>query len=67
MVIYLEEGKFDIGYEINRKQKYVVRYEKQAIGQFELCFERRMYFLIKAHSVCTGVFIRKKNWQEIVD
>ena len=43
-VVYLHEGKFDIGYEINRKRFYVVRFEKTSIAEFEMVYERRIYF-----------------------
>jgi hypothetical protein len=65
-VVYLHEGKFDIGYEINRKRFYVVRFEKTSIAEFEMVYERRIYFQLRSYTVCKGVFIRKIDWKRII-
>ena len=66
-VVYLHEGQFEVGYEINRKRYYVLRLEKTSIAEFEMVYERRIYFMTRAFTECKGVFIRKVDWKRIID
>ena len=66
-VIFIEKGDCDIGYEINKQQKYVIRYTKSTvIGAYNCTFNKRAIFCYKAHSNCTGYSIRRSNWVELV-
>ena len=65
-VIFIMEGQYDIGYSMNRKQKYVMRYGKNHIGAYAVTYTCRSLFIYRASKDCTGYFIRKKNWQAIM-
>jgi hypothetical protein len=58
----MEEGQYDIGYEINKKVQFKIRHpSKTVIGAYEACFDRRSLFIYKTHTDCKGFSIRKKN------
>lgn len=65
-VIFIMEGQYDIGYSMNRRQKYVMRYGKNHIGAYAVTYRCRSLFIYKASKDSTGYFIRKKNWQDIM-
>lgn len=67
-VIFIETGECDIGYEINKQQKYVIRYTKSTVvGAFNCTFNKRAIFCYKANSECKGYSIRRSNWVQLVD
>ena len=67
-VIFIETGECDIGYEINKQQKYVIRYSKSTVvGAFNCTFNKRAIFCYKANSECKGYSIRRSNWVQLVD
>ena len=67
-VIFFMHGQCDIGFEINRKQEYVLRLDKSIIiGAYNLTFNTRSNFVYRTHSHCRGYFIRRSNWKAILD
>ena len=65
-VLFIEEGLYDIGYEVNKKIQYRLRHpEKTLIGAFEACFDRRCLFIYKTFTECKGYSIRKKHWKAL--
>ena len=65
-VIFIEEGFYDVGYEVNKKVQFKVRHpQKTVIGAFEACFNRRSLFIYKTHKDCSGFSVRKRNWHAL--
>lgn len=44
VVYFIEDGKVDYGYEINKQSRWIKRFELAVIGIFEVIFEKRSYF-----------------------
>ena len=64
-VLFIENGYYDIGFEINKRSKYVIRRSRSVIGNFEVSFNKRSYFNMRAFSDCEGFFIRKRCWKSL--
>jgi len=64
---FIESGKYDIGYEINKKQRWILRFQRNVIGQFEITYNKKCQYLVKAHTPCFGFFIRKVRWRYLAD
>lgn len=64
---FICKGGVDLGYDINRMTKYVLRLEgKMQLGAFEMCFNRRSQLIYKAsQNSFNSYFMRKKNWMTI--
>lgn len=67
-VIFIERGECDVGYEINKKKKFVIRYsDSTAIGGYNCTFNKRAIFCYRTKTLCEGYSVRKKNWKNLVD
>lgn len=65
-MIFIENGFYDIGYEINKKIHMKVRFPgKTVIGGYEVCFDKRNLFVYKTSSHCQAFIIRKQKWREL--
>lgn len=65
-MIFVCKGSYGIGFEINRKEKLVIKQSTATvIGGFECVYERRSLYLYKSLSTVEGYFIRKKDWKQI--
>ena len=57
------KGTFDVGYEINKKKYYRIKYGPgNVVGAFNLTFHYRFQFAIKAASSMHCFCVKKKNW-----
>ena len=66
-IIFVQQGQVDIGYEVNKKKKFVIRYiNKTLIGAFNCTFNIRAIFCYLAKTVCEGFMIRKVDWMQIL-
>ena len=67
-VYFFNRGMYEIGFEINRKPYFVLRYKNcNVIGAYCLTFNVRALFMYKTFSVCEGYSIRKEKWYEIMN
>lgn len=67
-IIFVESGKYDYGYEINKKKIYRIQFGcSTIIGGFEMNYEQRFQFNIRANCEVSGYGIRKKNWLSILN
>ena len=65
-VLFFNHGTIEIGYEINRIKKYVLRFKGiNVIGAYDCTFNKRSTFVYKTISVCKGYSIRKHKWKAI--
>ena len=63
-IIFVMQGTYAIGFEINKKEKMVIRQGQVGIiGGFECAYGRRSLYIYKALSIIEGYFIRKKGWK----
>tara|TARA_B110000285_G_scaffold154438_1_gene172301 strand:+ start:997 stop:2052 length:1056 start_codon:yes stop_codon:yes gene_type:complete len=66
-VIFIERGECDVGYEINKKKKFVIRYSTATvIGGFNCTFDKRAIFCYRTKTNCEGYSVRKANWMELI-
>jgi hypothetical protein len=61
------EGSYKIGYSINKKEKFVLKYGKNVIGAYPVTFNKRCLFIYKTVSTLKGFFVRKKRWLEMIN
>jgi len=67
-VIFFNKGSVDIGFEINRFKKFVIRLSKDIIvGAFNISFNKRTKFIYLAKTYCNGYSIRRSNWKNLID
>lgn len=75
-VIFFVNGQFDIGFEVNGQVTYVLRYQNstlynvksygEAIGEYGCTFNKNSRFIYKTTFLCSGYFIRKKYWNDMM-
>lgn len=62
-VYFFNRGIYEIGFEINHRNFYVLRYKNSnVIGAYGVTFNVRALFLYQTFSICEGFSIRKQNW-----
>ena len=63
---FFMDGQIDVGYEVNLKKFYKIRFRGNfQIGGFECSYNRRSQVTYKNSRNSDGYFIRKKNWSAI--
>ena len=66
-VMFVEKGKYDYGYEVNKKRLFRRRFQHSTIiGGFEIIQNKRHMFLIRAHTYIEGYAVLKKDWSSIM-
>ena len=66
-VFFCVKGSIEVGFEISREPKYVVRLQKGGvIGIYNVTFNKRTMFLYKVRHEFHGFTIRKDNWRSIM-
>lgn len=67
-IIFVTQGLYDIGYEINKTERYAVRMkENTQIGGFECSYDKRSHYIYRAFTELNTFFIRKKDWRAFYD
>ena len=67
-IFYVSKGQVDIGYELNKAKKFVIRYtDKTVIGGYNCTFSKKAIFVYKCRTECEGYTIRKLPWLEILE
>jgi myosin-crossreactive antigen len=62
-VLFFQEGSYNIGYSINRKEHFPMRLNGcQVIGSYGVTFNKRSLFIYKTVEKCKGFFVRKLKW-----
>ena len=65
---YIQEGCYDIGYEVNKRIKYRLKFgPRTVIGGFNVVFGVRHQFIIRSSTYLQGFSIRKKSWKSLVN
>jgi hypothetical protein len=58
----------NVGFDINRIRKYVLRFENSCvIGIYNCTFDERALFIYQCKTECTGYFLRKRNWRDLLN
>ena len=66
-VLFFNKGSIDIGFEINRKKKFVMRkLNSIVIADHGCTFNHQSNFIYKTHSACEGYSIRKEKWNKLL-
>jgi hypothetical protein len=61
-------GRYDYGYEINKKKYYRRQFGcSTIIGGFNICFNERHQYNVRANSEVTGLGMIRKNWFSLMD
>ena len=59
-VLFVEEGKYQVGYEINKKRFYKLQFGvSTVIGGFNTCFKKRYFFIYRAKTDVSCLAMRK--------
>lgn len=67
-VLFFVSGIFVVGFELNKKSYYLIKFQKQnIIGEYNITFKKRAMFNYKSKTLCTGFFIRRSKWLELLD
>ena len=75
-VVLFVNGRFDIGFEMNEKKIFVLRYTNSGynmknvgaiIGDYGCSFNKSSRFIYKTVSYCDGFYIRKKHWAHVME
>ena len=63
---FVIKGKYHVGYEINKKKKYVVSLgEGNIIGEYHVLFAQKNMHIIKCAEEIFGYAISRRSWNEI--
>ena len=66
-IFFVLSGKFDVGYNINNRKFYRLRFvEGRMINAFNVHFDRRSEFMIRAFSFVNCFAYRKANWKQLM-
>lgn len=66
-VIFIDNGMYEIGYDFNGEKKFPIRYKNtNVIGAYGLTFNKRSQFIYRTVTNCSGWFIRRRPWREIM-
>ena len=67
-IFFVSEGQIEIGFELNKQRKFVIRYtNKTVIGGYNCTLDKRSIFVYKCRTDCEGYTIRKEQWQAILE
>ena len=67
-VIFVQQGTVHVGFEINRKEKFVVQFaNKVVIGAYNCAVNKKTIFIYKAVSDVSGYMLRKEIWQDLMN
>ena len=62
-ILFVISGKYNVGYDINRKTIYRKQFGCQTIiGAFQMNFNRRYQFYYKASKEMTCYSVSRRNW-----
>ena len=63
-IFFIVKGSIEIGFEINRMPKYVVRLQKGGvIGIYNITFNKKTMFHYRVKHEFHGYTIKKDNWK----
>ena len=64
-ILLFEHGNYDLGYEINKKVYYKLRFKKRTgIGAYYVSFNKPTMYNCRAHNICKGYSIKKGPWNQ---
>ena len=67
-IYFHDKGILQVGYEISRQQRMVLRMKQGIIvGAYNCAFNKRTMFLYKAKTMIEGHMLRKDKWVEILE
>jgi len=68
MLIFVNEGKYKLGFEVNKVEYFVLKQGVgTVIGGYECFFDMRSTYIYQTTQSITGFFVRKSKWQALED
>ena len=68
IIQFVISGKVLIGFEMNHKRKYCIKFENKCIiGAYGATFNARASFIYTTYTPITGFFIRKEKWKQAIE
>lgn len=65
-VLFVQQGMYNVGYQINNKVYYRKQLGKQStIGGFQIMFNKRFQFIYKTCNIVKGLSVRKESFIQI--
>lgn len=66
-VFFIVDGSIEIGFELSRKPKYVVRLQSGgSVGIYNVTFNKKTMFNYRVKQEFHGFTIRKDNWKSVI-
>lgn len=67
-VLFFDFGTYVVGFDINNKSKFVMRFKKSnVINAYACTLNLRSEWIYKTTKVCTGYSIRRQNWKALLN
>lgn len=66
-VIIITRGQTNIGFRVNTDRRMALKYDQDIIGDYFITFNKRSIWVYQTHTSCSGYFIRKQAWFEIIN
>ena len=67
-ILFIESGIMDVGFEITRKPRYVVRLNKGSlIGAYNCCENVKTLFIFRCRTEIHGFMMRKHIWISLLE
>jgi len=67
-IIFIELGIIDVGFEITRKPRYVLRLNKGSlIGAYNCCENMKSLFIYRCRTEINGFMMRKHIWITLLE
>ena len=66
-IIFIQKGKVAVGFDVNYQRRYCLMFKDRCIiGGYGLTWNQRAAFNYTSFTFVSGFFIRKKNWEDIL-
>ena len=68
LAYFFMEGHFDVGYCIDLEERFKLRFKNYSVvGLYGVTFFKRSQYIYRTHNTCSGYFIRRPKWKNIMD
>lgn len=66
-LVFVMQGRVGLGFEINKQLSFCRYFENNCIiGAYGITFNQRSAYIYNGLTACTGYFIRKLKWHELL-
>jgi hypothetical protein len=64
-VTFIANGITEFGFTLNKETRWVLQKKRVVLGAFEVIFDKRSLFVIRAKTYSTGYFIKRQPFKEL--